>query len=150
MTGWIALIILYVAQSWSTAAPQQGRWVALIILYTVVVIGGGSSLILCRGPATRYWIAARPLPQNHRISKHDLKKPPKADALGVSVPDKSEVEGRFVIEAVSANQPVTRSNLRPEPAIEPRQGQSVYWLPLSEQPFAGQTLNADVIVDLCG
>lgn len=125
-------------------------WSVAIVLYGILVVGGGSFLILCRGPADRDWIATRPLPCNHRISKHDLKEPLEANSLGVRVPDSRKLEGRFIINTVTKGAPVTPSNLRPEPALEPRLGQSIYWLPLAEQPPAEAILNAGMFLDLCG
>lgn len=125
-------------------------WVIAIIVYGIMVVGGGSFLIYRRGPADRDWIATRPLPFNHRIAKHDVTEPLEANSLGVRVPDRRKLEGRFIIKAVPKGAPVTQSNLRPEPVLEPRLGQSIYWLPLTEQAPAETILNAGMFLDLCG
>lgn len=125
-------------------------WIVLIVLYVAVVIGGGSAVILRRDPGNRDWLATRPLPSNHRVTAGDLKEPASANALGVSLPDVGRLEGRFVVDPIPENKPVKPSNLRPDPAITPRKGQSVFWVPIGDTPGIAASVDAGVRVDLCG
>jgi len=115
------------------------------------VVGGGSLAIAyrnCRDPVS--WRATRKLGANHLIVRDDLKRPLEIwPRLAFGFPDSEALEGRYVRKEVGPGKPVESSNLSLEPAIELAAGQSVFWLPLSDQVFPSFLIDSNTKVDVC-
>jgi hypothetical protein len=123
-------------------------WIAVFTLYAVLVVMAAVT-IAGRGHGGREWLAARTLPENHRVTRSDLQAPPEANTLGIHLPDPAELEARFVGAQIPVGQAVTRANLRAEPTIAPSDGDVVYWLPLADVKKTSVSPGPGWAVDVC-
>jgi hypothetical protein len=122
-------------------------WISIAI-YLLLVVAGGGCLIAYRAPVD--WCSARALGKNHRVTREDLKRPAEGwPALGFGLPDMNILEGRYLKTKVDAGRPVDPADVVLEPAIELAVGQSVMWVPLSDQAFPNTLLDSGTKVELC-